>query len=70
MAFMSLEVIFFRKKKQVLFIFASLFFVYLLPGFINEKSNNTLSVFRDGEIEHILRAKVWLFGLESVFWQN
>ena len=69
MAFMSLEINFFRKKNKFYFILL-FFFVYLLPGFINERSYNTLSVFEKGAIEHFLRAKLWLYGFKSVFWQN
>ena len=67
MAFMSLEKIFFEKK-QVLLDFA--FFVCLLPGFIIKRLHNTLPEFGEGAMKDILRAKVWLYGLESVFWQN
>ena len=42
----------------------------MLPGFSNEKSHNTLLVFGEGAMKHILRAKVWLYGSEIVFWQN
>ena len=41
----------------------------MLPGPINEKPDTTLSVFEEGAIEHILRAKIWLYGFDSVFWQ-
>ena len=61
---MSLEIIFFKKNKYYL-----VFFVYLLPGFINEMSHNT-SVCEESAIEHILRANVWLYGFESVLWQT
>ena len=64
---MSWELIFFRKK-QVLLDLA--FFVYLLSGFINERSHNKLLVFGEGAMELILMAKVRLYGFESVFWQN
>ena len=68
MAFISLEIIF-LKYKQVL-NFAFFFFVYLLSGFISERSHNAFSLFEEGAIEHILSVKLWLYGLESVFWQN
>ena len=68
---MSWELIFFSKKKLVLINLAFFsFFVYLLSGFINERSHNTLLVFREGAMELILMAKVRLYGFESVFWQN
>ena len=67
MAFMCLKTIFFEKYYLILpFLF---FFVYLLPTFINERSYNTILVFGEGAIEHILVAKVWLLGFESVFGQ-
>ena len=53
---MSLEIIFFQEK-LFNFVFFS-FLVYLLPGFIIERSHDTLSVFEEGAFEHILRAKV------------
>ena len=65
---MSLEVIFFRKKNK--FYLMLPFFVFLLPVFIIERSHNTLSVFAEGAMEQILRAKVWLYGFESIFWKN
>ena len=69
MAFMTFqEVILFRKKTTL--NFALFFFVYLFPGFINKRSHNTVVVFEEGAIEHILRAKVWLHRFERVFWQN
>ena len=67
---MSLEIIFFEKKTNITLICFFFYFVYLLPGFINERSNNTLSVFEESAIEHILSAKVWLYGFESVLWQK
>ena len=71
MAFMSLEIFFFRKKNKYYLILPSVFFfVYLLPGFTDKMSHNTLLMFEEGAIEYILRAKVWLYGFESVFWQN
>ena len=65
---MSLE-FFFRKKISVTY-FCILFsiFVYLLPCFINESSHNTLSVFAESAIEHILMAIAWLYGFESFIW--
>ena len=64
MALMS----FFRKKLfENFYIFS--FFVCLLPGFVNKRSHNTFLVFEKSVIEHILRAKVWLYGFKSVFWQ-
>ena len=64
-AFMFLEIIFFEIKYYL--VLRS--FVYLLPSFVNEMAHNTLPVFDEGAIEHILRAKVWLYGFESVFRQ-
>ena len=43
MAFMSLEIIFFRYK-QVLHNLAFFFLVELIPSFINERSHNTFQV--------------------------
>ena len=60
MAFIYLEIKNFMEKKQVLPNFASSFFFYLLPSFINERSHDTLSVFKGGALEHILRAEGWL----------
>ena len=67
MSFMTLDVILFRKK--VLHTFALLFFVHLLPSLTSEWRHTTLSVFEEGGIEYILRAKIWLDGFDSVFWQ-
>ena len=67
---MSWEIILFREKDKYYLVLIFFFFVYLLPDFINERSHNTLSVFEEGAIKHILRAKVWHYGFESVFWQN
>ena len=36
---------------------------------INEWPDNTVSVFEEGAIEQILAAKVWLYDLQSIFWQ-
>ena len=68
MAFMSLEINFFEQK-QVLHNFAYFSFLSNLLFFINERPHNTLSVFDEGAIEHILEAKVWLYGFQSIFWQ-
>ena len=71
MAAMSMEIIlFFSKKKTSLFFQICFFFVDFLPDFITEKSHNTISVFEDGSIKQILRAKVWVYGFKIVFWQN
>ena len=70
MAFMSLEIIYFRKKQVKLNFAFFFFFVYLLPGFINERSNNSLWMFKERAIDCILRAKVWIYGFENVFCQN
>ena len=67
MAFTSLKILFFSKKNKYYLILP--FFVCLLRSFINERSLNIKSVFRKGANEHILRAKIWLYGFESVFWQ-
>ena len=64
---MSLEINFLRKKKQVFYNFA--FFVLLLHNFIKEWPHSTLLVFNEGAIKHILGAKVWLYGFQSIFWQ-
>ena len=42
----------------------------MLPGFINERAHNKLSVSGEGAIEHILSAKVWLYGFERVSGKN
>ena len=57
---MTLEIIIFSKKKQVLFSVAFFLFVYLLPILINERSHNTLLVITEGAIKHNLRSKIWL----------
>ena len=61
---MSLEFFLFRKK-QVLINFAFFLFCLLVTW-----SHNRLSVFEEGAIKHISRAKIWLYGFQSVFWQN
>ena len=38
-------------------------------SFISERPHNTLSVFDEGAIEHILGAKVWLYGFHSFLLQ-
>ena len=43
------------------------FFVNLLPSLTNEWPYTILSLFEKGAIEKILRAKIWLDGLDSVF---
>ena len=68
MAFMSLEINFFRKKKYYIILHFFLFCQMLLI-FNNERPHNTLSVFDEGAIKHILGAKVWLYGFQSIFWQ-
>ena len=70
MAFVSLEIFFFRKRKKLLNFTSFLFFVGLLLGVINERSHNALSVFKEGAREHILRTKVRPYGFENVLWQN
>ena len=70
MAFLNLKLFFFRQKNKALPNFASFFvFVYLLLSLINDKSHTTICVFDEGAIKRILRAKIWLYGFESVFWQ-
>ena len=73
MAFMSLEKNFFPKEKQVLlnfefFLFFLPFFLFvcLLTCFINERSLNTLLLFEEGAIEHILRP-IYDFTSEKAF---
>ena len=68
MAFMSLEILFLEKKRKVLLNFDLFVFVYLLPIRINKRSRN-LSVFEKNAIKKILRAKIWLYDFESVFWK-
>ena len=57
---MSLEMIFFfRKKIKLLLIFAFFFiFINLLPSFIYERSHNTFLVVAESAIENILMAIV------------
>ena len=60
MAFISLEMFFFRKKIKGLLIFAwFFFFFYLLPSFINERANNIFCVLAERAIGQILKA-LWL----------
>ena len=60
----------FERKSKVLHTFAPfLFFVYLLPSLTNQWPHSTLSLFGEGAVEYIMRAKIWLDGFESVFWQ-
>ena len=68
---MTLDIIFFQKKKsKVLRTFALFsFLVYLLPSLTNKWPHTILSVLEEGAIEYILRAKIWLDVFESVFWQ-
>ena len=66
---MTLDIILFRKKSIITYFCPFLFFVYLLPSLTNKWLNTTLSVLEDEAIEYILRAKVWLDGFDSVFWQ-
>ena len=63
MAFMSLEVFF--EKKLLNFAFFSLSTCYLV-SLMRRRMHNTLLLFEEGSMkkEHILRAKVWLYGLE------
>ena len=67
---MALDINFFRKKIKIITYFCPfVFFVYLLPSLTNKWLQTTLSVLEDGAIEYILRAKIWLDGFDSVFWQ-
>ena len=70
MAFMSLES-FFRKILKCYLILHLFFFifVYLLPGFVNDRSHNKLLVLLESAIEHIFKVIVRLYGSESVFCQ-
>ena len=70
MAFLTLEVILFGKKNQKYYISLPFFFffVYLLPGLINEISHFPLSVFEGGAMEHIMSAKIWHYVFHRVFW--
>ena len=68
MSFMTLDIIFFRKKIKVITTFCPfLFFVYLLPSLTNKWPHNMSSVFYEGAIEYILRAKIWLDAFDSFF---
>ena len=70
MSFMTLYTIFFRKKIKIITYFCPfLFFVYLLPSLKIKLPHTILSVFEEGAIEYILRAKIWLDGFDSVFQQ-
>ena len=70
MSFMTLDIILFRKKiKTISYFCPFLFFVYVLPSLANKLQQTTLSVFAEGAIENNLRAKIWLDGFDSVFWQ-
>ena len=70
MPFMSLEVYFSIKKLKCYSILHFFFiFVYLLPGFKNERSHNILLVFAESALKNILMAIVRLYGFESVFCQ-
>ena len=70
MAFMTLEVILFPKKSKHFFTFALFsFFVYLLPRLNNERPHTTLLVLEKAAMKHVFRAKIWLYGFDSVFWQ-
>ena len=66
---MTLDVFLFRKKSKFLHTFALRFFVYLLPSLTKEWPHSTISLFGEGAIEYFLRAKIWLDGFDSVFWQ-
>ena len=70
-AFMTLKLDLFPKKSQKSFLILPFFFffVHLLPSLINEESYNTSSELEEGTIEHILRAKTWLYGYDSVLLQ-
>ena len=58
-----------KKNKYYIILHVFFFFVELLLIFIYEQPHNTLSVFNEGEFEHILGAKVCLYGFQSIFWQ-
>ena len=67
---MTLVIILFRKKMKIITYFCPfLFYVYLLPSLTNKWPQTTLSVYGEGAIEYILRAKIWLDHFDSVFWQ-
>ena len=66
---MTLDITLFRKKSKVLHSFDLSLFVYLLPSLTNKWPHTILWVFEEGAIEYILRAKIWLDGFDSVFWQ-
>ena len=70
MAFMSWEKNFFRKKNKFYLIPPFSSFCLFVTWFINEWSHNTSLVFKEGATEHVLGAKIWLSGFETVFWQN
>ena len=67
---MTLDVIVFRKKIEIItYIGPFLFLVYLLPSLTNKWLHTILSVFEEGAIEYVLSAKIGLDGFDSVFWQ-
>ena len=68
MVFMTLEKNF-REKLSFTLFRVFFFFVHLLPSFTKERVRETLSVLKEGALKHILRAKTWLYCLESVFWK-
>ena len=69
MSFMTLDVILFRKKIKIITYFCPSLFCLLVPSLTNECPHNTLSLFKEGAIEYVLRAKKWLDVFDSVFWQ-
>ena len=68
MAFMTLDVILFRKKIKSVIYFASFFvFVYLLPSLIKERPHTTLSVSEEGAIKHIFGVTKYGFTSSKAF---
>ena len=65
---MYLEIVFSQKLKYYLTL---LFFQFclLVTSSLKERLQNTFAVFGKSEIEHNLRAKVWLYSFESVLCQ-
>ena len=55
----------FLSKENKYYIILHILFNYC----IIEWPDNTVSVFDEGAIEHILGSKVWLYSFQSILWQ-
>ena len=68
MAFITLKKFLFETiKKSHLILPFFLFFVFLLPILIIERSHTTLIAFQEGSIKKILRGYMCLYGFDTVF---